>query len=372
MMRIAIMAGEHSGDRLGADLMQQLDVEFEGIGGNLMQKAGLSSLFDMEELAVMGIVEVLPKARHLLRRVRESAEFVLEGGFDALITIDSPDFSHRVAKKVKSIQPNFPIIHYVAPSVWAWRPKRAEKMAHHVDHVLCLLPFEPPYMEAEGMSADFVGHPVSRQKVPKGLKVWGKANEGVLGLFPGSRKSEISNHINVYREFLEALPSDLPVKIPIADYLFDEVSEKFQHIENISIFSPSFGEVDDFELEKQKLIYGADMAVCTSGTISLELAWADRNTIVGYKTNPLNAWLYKRMIKIKYASLANILLGEMVIPEFLLENFTSQNLLQSYQNLYASAEARAAQLDGFARMRQMMIPDMDAAQSVMQFLERRA
>src|SRR6056297_830858 len=162
-MRVFLIAGEASGDRLGAALMAGLksleSMEFQGVGGHLMQAEGMSSLFDMDELSVMGLAEIIPKYSHLRRRLHQTANAVLEARPDVLITIDSPDFCLRVARMVRA-KSDVRTVHYVAPSVWAWRPGRAAKMARYIDHVLALLPFEPPYMEAAGMECDFVGHPV--------------------------------------------------------------------------------------------------------------------------------------------------------------------------------------------------------------------
>ena len=167
---VYIIAGEPSGDRLGGALMTALqnleEVSFHGVGGQDMKAAGLAPLFPMSELTVMGISEILPRLPHLMRRISETAADVIARRPDVLITIDSPDFTLRVARKVKAALPDLKIIHYVAPSVWAWRPGRAIRMARHVDHVLCLLPFEPPYMEAAGMTAAFVGHPVAGRSQP--------------------------------------------------------------------------------------------------------------------------------------------------------------------------------------------------------------
>jgi len=179
-MRVFLLAGEMSGDRLGGALMEGLrqlrpDVSFDGIGGPLMQAQGLRSRFPMDELSVMGIAEVLPKYFHLKRRIAETAQAVVETRPDVLITIDSPDFSLRVAKLVKAAS-NIRTVHYVAPSVWAWRPGRAKKMAKVIDHVLALLPFEPPYMEATGMECDFVGHPVVAE--PRRSHGWRPLREG--------------------------------------------------------------------------------------------------------------------------------------------------------------------------------------------------
>ena len=201
-MRVFVIAGEPSGDALGGALMAGLtslqpDVVFDGVGGPLMQGQGLTSRFDMSELSVMGIAEVLPKYRHLKRRIREMADAVIETKPDVLITIDSPDFCLRLAKLVKAAS-NIRTVHYVAPSVWAWRPKRAAKMARCVDHVLALLPFEPPYMHAAGMACDFVGHPVVAEAVasPEQARAF-RAERGLADadplvlVLPGSRRGEV-------------------------------------------------------------------------------------------------------------------------------------------------------------------------------------
>ena len=200
-MKVFLIAGEASGDMLGASLMVGLkslaDVEFCGIGGRQMQREGLESLFPMDELSLIGIVEILPKYLHLSKRIRETANAVLKAGPDVLITIDSPDFCLRVAKLVRK-KSNLRTVHYVAPSVWAWRPKRAEKMAAVTDHVLALLPFEVPYMEAAGMECDFVGHPVvsnrqaTRREIDEFRKRHNIGNSPILMVLPGSRKGELA------------------------------------------------------------------------------------------------------------------------------------------------------------------------------------
>ena len=200
-MRVFLVAGEPSGDRLGGALMEGLktlvpEVQFDGVGGPLMQEQGLVSRFPMSELSVMGLVEVLPKFFHLKRRISETAQAVLDTKPDVLITIDSPDFSLRVAKIVKAGS-DIRTVHYVAPSVWAWRPGRADKMAKVIDHVLALLPFEPPYMERAGMECDFVGHPVASEPIatPQDISAFRQTfdlgDAPILLALPGSRKGEI-------------------------------------------------------------------------------------------------------------------------------------------------------------------------------------
>ena len=231
-----MIAGEPSGDALGAALIEGLckrepNIRFEGIGGPDMEAAGLRSRFPMAELTVMGIAEVLPRYRHLKRRIAETAQAIIDDPPDALVTIDSPDFCLRVAKKVKAAR-RLPVIHYVAPSVWAWRPKRAAKMARSVDHVLALLPFEPPYMEAAGMGCDFVGHPIAAapQATPAEMAAF-RAETGLgearilLGL-PGSRQGEVKRLAPVFGDALRdvlATHPDLRIVVPTVPHMTDAV-----------------------------------------------------------------------------------------------------------------------------------------------------
>ena len=237
-MRVFLVAGEPSGDRLGGALMEGLktlvpDVEFDGVGGPLMQAQGLSSRFPMSELSVMGLVEVLPKFFHLKRRISETAQAVLDTKPDVLITIDSPDFSLRVAKIVKA-NSKIRTVHYVAPSVWAWRPGRADKMAKVIDHVLALLPFEPPYMEQAGMDCDFVGHPVASEPIATPDEIaafrnrFDLADAPILLALPGSRRGEIERLAESFGGALRLFIDDHPnyrVVIPTVGSTTDLINE---------------------------------------------------------------------------------------------------------------------------------------------------
>ncbi|MEP2262041.1 MAG: lipid-A-disaccharide synthase, partial [Paracoccaceae bacterium] len=219
-MKLYLLAGEPSGDKLGAALMAGLkerapDITFKGVAGPLMQAEGMDSLFPMEELSVMGIAEVLPKYPELRRRLKETAQDVLNWQPDALLTIDSPDFSLRLAKLVKA-DSDIRTIHYVAPSVWAWRPGRADKMAKHIDQVLALLPFEPPYMEAAGMQCDFVGHPVVAEPKASDADVaafrarHGIGDAPIVLALPGSRRSEVARLAPIFGETLRLVLANNP------------------------------------------------------------------------------------------------------------------------------------------------------------------
>src|SRR5690625_3570243 len=241
MMRVYLIAGEASGDRLGAGLMQALgdmtEVEFAGIGGREMMAAGLAPLFPMEDLSVMGVTEVLPRLPLLLRRMRQTVHDITARRPDVLISIDSPDFTLRVARKVRQKLPELAVVHYVAPSVWAWRPGRAMKMACHVDHVLALLPFEPPYMEAAGMSCDFVGHPAAARPWPGAAEIvdYRRAHglERALLLAPGSRADVVQRMLPVQIETARQLGvkgQALSIICPVASGVETEVMEALRSL----------------------------------------------------------------------------------------------------------------------------------------------
>ncbi|HBS49144.1 MAG TPA: lipid-A-disaccharide synthase, partial [Rhodobacteraceae bacterium] len=220
-MRVFLVAGEASGDRLGGALLAGLhqlapELEIAGVGGSEMRAQGLESLFPMDELSVMGLAEVLPRYRQLKRRLEQTAEAALDFAPDILLTIDSPDFGLRVVSKVKGARPQTRTVHYVAPSVWAWRPGRADKMVKVIDHVLALLPFEPPYMEAAGMDCDFVGHPVVAEPQADAAEIADFRAEHGLGeapfllVLPGSRRGEVERLAPVFGPALAAVLQDRP------------------------------------------------------------------------------------------------------------------------------------------------------------------
>lgn len=326
-MRIFLIAGEPSGDALGEALMAGLrslvpDVSFEGVGGPRMCAQGMESLFPMDELSVMGLAEILPKYLHLKRRIRESADAVLKSRPDVLITIDSPDFCLRVAKLVKA-QSAIRTVHYVAPTVWAWRPGRARKMAGVVDHVLALFPFEPPYMEAAGMDCDFTGHPIATQ--PRASEeeaaAFRKANgigDAPLALFlPGSRKGEVARIAPVFAETLHRMHRerpDLRAVLPAAAPVVETLREMMPGwpVRPI-LLDPA--ETDD--ATKRAAFRAADVAVAASGTVSLELAAARTPMVIAYRMNPVTFAIMRRMILTDTVTLVNLVSDSWTVPEYL-------------------------------------------------------
>ena len=318
-LKLYLIAGEPSGDRLGAALMAGLKalspgVEFHGIGGPLMQAEGMVSLFPMEELSIMGLVEVLPKYRALKRRMAEAAADALACQPAALITIDSPDFCLRVAALVKQSRPDLRTIHYVAPSVWAWRPGRAAKMARHIDHVLALLPFEPPYMQAAGMTCAFVGHPVVSEPLASPEERAVLAAEGPLLLaLPGSRKGEVSRLCPVFGATIARLKARHPtlrVVLPTVrgvEPLVRELTRDWAVAPQINT---------DAALKRAAFAM-ADVALAASGTVSLELAANDCPMVIAYDMNRLTLWLMRSAARVDTVTLVNLVSETRVVPEFI-------------------------------------------------------
>ncbi|MCK8463541.1 lipid-A-disaccharide synthase [Aliiroseovarius sp. S1339] len=360
-MKVFLIAGEPSGDRLGAALMAGLktlvdDVEFLGIGGTAMDAEGLRSLFPMSELSIMGIAEVAPKYFHLKRRIRETADAVITASPDVLITIDSPDFCLRVAKIVKTDEVegltfgrDIPTVHYVAPSVWAWRAKRAAKMAQWIDHVLALLPFEPPYMEAAGMGCDFVGHPVVAEPIAtdaeaQAFREQHQVGEGPLVLaLPGSRKGEVTRLADRFGETLARVKRSHPnmhVVLPVAqgvDALVREVTATWP-------VQPILIPADQADM-KRTAFRAADVALAASGTVSLELAASSTPMVIAYDMNWLSRILIGRMLKVDTVTLVNLVSETRVVPEFLGADCTPDKIAPALLATLSDPSAQKAAMD---------------------------
>ncbi len=353
-MRVFLVAGEPSGDRLGAALMEGLrtlvpEVQFDGIGGPLMQAQGLTSRFPMSELSIMGLVEVLPKFFHLKRRIAETAQAVLDTKPDVLITIDSPDFSLRVAKLVKASS-EIRTVHYVAPSVWAWRPGRADKMAKVIDHVLALLPFEPPYMERAGMECDFVGHPVvnepiaSDQDIQRFRAAHDLGDAPVLLALPGSRRGEVERLAPIFgaalQEFLKDRP-DMRVVVPAVAHLVDAVAEQVRNWPgNPIVVDPRELPSDDAQAQKRAAFAAADLALAASGTVSLELAAQATPMVIAYNLNWLTTLIAKRMVKLDTVTLVNLVSETHAVPECLLDECQPDKIASALEQVAATPDAQ--------------------------------
>lgn len=328
-MKAFLVAGEPSGDKLGAALMAGLKtletVEFHGIGGPLMQEEGMASLFPMDELSVIGVAEILPKYLHLRRRLHQTAEAVLAARPDVLITIDSPEFCLRLARLVKASS-DIRTVHYVAPSVWAWRPGRARKMARHVDHVLALLPFEPPLMEAHGMECDFVGHPVVAEPIPTDAQVAAFRDRRRIGeapvmlVLPGSRRSEVKRLAPIFGEALRPVLDrhpDLHLVAPTPAATAPLLRQAVEHWpKQPVILTPENMRSDDYKIEKACSFHAADYALAASGTVSLELAAANTPMVIAYDAAWLTRQIIGALLRIDTLTLVNLVSDTRAVPEF--------------------------------------------------------
>jgi lipid-A-disaccharide synthase len=359
--KIFLIATEESGDRLGANLMKVLRqrlggaVQFEGVGGQSMAREGLASLFPIEELSIIGLAAVVKQLPKILRLIRETARAVAQASPDILVIIDSPDFTHRVARRVRATDPSIPIVDYVSPSVWAWRPGRARAMCRYVDHVLALLPFEPEeYRRLHGPPCSYVGHPLTEQTgtLRPNPDEQNRRSEAppVLLVLPGSRRSEIRHHMAVFGETLVRLRDEgvaFELILPTMPHLTEAVSEGLKDWK----IAPR---VVIGEQEKRAAFRTARAALAKSGTVTLELALAGVPMVTAYRTGAVEAWILIRAINVKSVILANLVVGENVVPEFLQQDCTPEKLAPALRDVLDDAPLRRRQIEAFANIDKIM------------------
>lgn len=358
-MRVFIIAGEPSGDRLGGALMAGLktlcpEVRFDGVGGVEMQAQGLQSRFPMEELSVMGIAEILPKYRALMARINETAQAVIDTVPDVMITIDSPDFSLRVAKRVKAAS-RIRTVHYVAPTVWVWRPKRARKMARVIDHVLALFPFEPPLMTVDGMVCDFVGHPVVAEPQASAAEAqafrdrYGIGGAPLLLVLPGSRRGEVERLGDIFGQAITpvlARHPDLKVVVPAAGPVADLVQEKLRAWPAAPILLDPRAEALAAAAETKRAAFrAADVALAASGTVSLELAAARTPMVIAYRMNWISFNIIKAMALVDTVTLVNLVSDTRVVPDFLGPDCTPEKIADGMLRVMAAPDAQRSAME---------------------------
>ncbi|AJE47325.1 lipid-A-disaccharide synthase [Celeribacter indicus] len=351
-LRVFVIAGEASGDKLGAAAMAGLrtltGVEFRGVGGTLMEEQGLESRFPMSELSLMGIAEILPKYLHLKRRIREVAEAILDWRPDVVLTIDSPDFCLRVADLVKA-RADIRFCHYVAPTVWAWRPERAARMAAKVDQVLALFPFEPPYFEAVGLRCDFVGHPAVTDEIADEAAVARfRADHGIgeaplVLVLPGSRRGEIARLGPIFGDTLGRFAGPRPEAryvLPVAPGLDAAVRAEVAGWPVDPVLVPSADRAG-----KRAAFRAADLALAASGTVSLELAANGTPMVIAYRMNPLTERIVKRKLLVDTVTLVNLVTETRVVPEFLGADCIPHRIAAALAHELNAGAAQKAALD---------------------------
>ncbi|HEY4043258.1 MAG TPA: lipid-A-disaccharide synthase [Rhodopila sp.] len=358
MPLIYLIAGEQSGDALGARLMRALrarrpDVTFAGVGGSAMAEEGLASLFSIRALAVMGLLEVLPSIFALKVLLKRTVSDVEARRPDVLVTIDSPGFTLRV---LKALQPTtLKRAHYVAPQVWAWRESRVKRFPNLWDELLCLLPFEPAFFARHGLPARFVGHPVLESGADTGNAVSFRARHGIppdakiLTIMPGSRRTEVSRLLPILEATIRLLPDPVVPVVPMAAAVADVVRHRTS-----SWPVPPILVADT--AEKHDAFAASAAALTKSGTSTLELALAKVPMVVTYRVDPVTHQIAKRLIKIKYASIVNLLLDRPVVPELLQYDSRPERLTAELHRLLTDQQAAAAQREGCARAMAMLRP----------------
>ncbi len=359
---IWLVAGEESGDQLGAKLMPALRersgheaLSFKGVGGHGMAAAGLKSLFPLTDVAVMGILPVLRRLPSIIRRVHQTVDAIVADRPDGLVIIDSPDFTHAVAKRVRRRLPALPIVDYVSPSVWAWRSGRAKRMRAYVDHVLALLPFEPDaHRRLGGPPCTYVGHPLIERlheyrPAPRERRPLGQGPIELLVL-PGSRRSEISRLMEPFGRALELISASVPGPIALT---LPAVSHLAEEIEAATQSWPVKPRIVVGEAEKLAAFRRAHAALAASGTVTLELALAHVPMVVAYKVSRVEEQL-RFFIKVLSIVLANLILGENVVPELIQWDCTPEKLALALKPLLADTPERRRQLTAFERVDGLM------------------
>ena len=358
---VYIVAGEASGDLLGGRLIKALKalynnrIEFAGIGGESMMKEGLSSLFPMQELSLMGLFEIIPHLPNLIARLSHTRDNIQQLKPDLVVTIDSPEFNFRLGKSVKKM--GIPVVHYTMPSVWAWREGRAKKVSRFLNKGLALLPFEPPYFERYGLACEFVGHPIIEAPELVIEKNDFRARYGIrnevplIAVLPGSRVSEIKRLLPIFAEAIKGLAKkhqNLTLVLPTLRHFREEIEN-----EVMGWGVPCIVTVDT--VEKFQAMHASNAALAASGTVALELALLDVPMVIGYKINSLTAALVKRLIKIPYACLVNIILEKPVVPEYLQEACVPESFIDALDSILQTKGKDQHQ--AFSVLKKMLAPE---------------
>jgi lipid-A-disaccharide synthase len=381
-VKIALIAAEESGDALGGAVMAALrraqpDVSFMGVGGRAMAAQGIVTPFDISELSIIGIASIPAKLPTILRRIRETADAVMAARPDALVIIDSPDFTHRVARRVRKRAPAIPIINYAPPSVWAWRSGRARAMRAYVDEVLAILPFEPAaFARLNGPPTTYVGHPLieridelrpAPEEAARRL-----ADPPLVLVLPGSRRGEIKRFAATFGEALgkvTAKAGPLDIVLPTLPHIAQMTAEA-------TASWPVRPRIVTEVAEKYAAFRAARAALAKSGTVTLELALAQVPTAAAYRISAWEAPIYRSLVRVSSVILPNLVIGENVVPELLQEEFTPELIAAALAPLIGDTPERRRQLDGFARLDAIMEvggepPSERAARAVRAVIDRR-
>ena len=343
MKKIFVLTGEPSGDKLASKVISQLkssrsDIEYSCIGGEHLKALGIKSLYDLKEVTYLGFTRVLLNVFKIKRKIDETVKEIIKFKPNVLFSVDSPDFTLRVAKEVKKINPNIKTIHFVAPQVWVWREHRVKQLKSFLDHVLLLFPFEKKYFDKEGIQSTFTGHPLleEQEKSKVDINQIIKDNKKIFSIYPGSRLSEINVLIPILFEFVKMMNE----KYKDLFFVFHSTNEHVQLVQDL-LLKEGFKNCASIGDEKIKshILKSSMFALAKSGTISLEICNKKIPSVIIYKMGMINFFIVKMLVKVKYANIINIAADEEIIPELLQSKCNSKNIYSTVDKLLSDKHA---------------------------------
>ena len=349
MKKIFILTGEPSGDKLASEVISKLknnnpNIEYLSVGGSNLKNLGIQSIFDLKDITYLGFTSVLLNILKIRKKINTTVDEIIKFNPDILFSVDSPDFTMRVAEKVKIINPKIKTIHYVAPQVWVWRESRVKKIKNFIDHILLLFDFEKKYFDKENVKSTFVGHPLieNRKKIKTNLDNFLTDNKKIISIFPGSRKSETTVLLPILLDFIQ-LMNQKSLEYSFVFHSTEENKEfivnsiKDKNIENLNVIS-------DDELKSQVLSKSI-FAICKSGTVSLQVCNAQIPSIIIYKLNFINFMIFKFLVNVKFANIINIINNKEVIPELLQSECNANEIFKSVNYLLKKPDLIKKQLE---------------------------
>ena len=348
MKKIFILTGEPSGDKLASKVIVKLksskpDIEYLSVGGEHLKSLGIKSLYDLKEITYLGFTKVLLNIFKIKRKINDTVNKIVEFNPDILFSVDSPDFTLRVAKQVKKLKPNIKTIHFVAPQVWVWREGRVKKLKSFLNHILLLFPFEKEYFDKENIESTFTGHPLLEEQEKNKVDISQiiKENKKIFSIFPGSRLSEINTLLPILFEFIKIMNE----KYKDIFFVFHSTSEHNHLIQNLLLKEgfKNCGAISDEEI-KSYVLRSSMFALSKSGTISLEICNAKIPSMIIYKMNMVNFFIIKMLVKVKFANIINIAANKEIIPELLQSNCNSKNIFKKVDELLKDKEALENQI----------------------------
>ena len=351
MKKIFVLTGEPSGDKLASKVISKLknsnpDIEYLSVGGENLKALGIESLYDLNEVTYLGFTKVLLNVFKIKKKIKETIDKIIEFDPDILFSVDSPDFTLRVAEKVKKLKPQIKTIHYVAPQVWVWREDRVKKLKKFLDHILLLFPFEKKYFEKENINYTFVGHPLLEDNEKNKIDIKNVIDEDkkIISIFSGSRTSEINVLTPILLRFIKMVKE----KYDDIHFIFHTTNEHRETLKN-QVSKEDIKNCDVISDEKIKsyILKKSMFAVAKSGTISLEICNANVPSIIIYKINFINFFIVKMLVKVKFANIINIAAGKEIIPELLQAKCNAKNIFNKVDEFLTNPDLSANQINKF-------------------------